>query len=33
MRKHLTVLFTTVCFVIGMYIGDSARTKYLARSK
>jgi hypothetical protein len=33
MRKHLTVLFTTVCFVIGMYIGDSARNRIIARSK
>jgi hypothetical protein len=33
MRKHITVLFTTVCFVIGLYAGDTARTKILARSK
>ena len=33
MRKHLTVIFTTMCFVIGLYAGDTARTKYLARSK
>jgi hypothetical protein len=33
MRKHLTVAFTTVCFVIGLYVGDAARTKYITRSK
>lgn len=27
MRKHLNVAITTVCFVIGIYFGDWARTK------
>ena len=31
MRKHLTVAFTTVCFVIGIYTGDKARSLYLKR--
>jgi len=29
MRKHLTVIFTTVCFVIGLYAGDAARTNMI----
>jgi hypothetical protein len=33
MRKHLTVAFTTVCFVIGLYAGDKARTIYSSRRK
>jgi len=33
MRKHLNIVITTVCFVAGLYIGDAARTKFLARSK
>lgn len=33
MRKHITVAFTTVCFVIGIYAGDKARTLYSSRSK
>lgn len=33
MRKHLTVIFTTICFVIGIYAGDRARTIYSSRSK
>lgn len=33
MRKHITVAFTTICFVIGIYAGDKARTLYISRSK
>jgi hypothetical protein len=33
MRKHITMLITTVCFIIGLYAGDAARTKYITRSK
>jgi len=33
MRKHITAAITTVCFVIGLYAGDWARTKYITRSK
>ena len=33
MRKHITVAFTTICFVIGIYAGDRARTIYSSRSK
>jgi hypothetical protein len=33
MRKHINVAITTVCFVIGLYAGDAARTKYITRSK
>ena len=33
MRKHITMAITTVCFVIGLYIGDTARNKIIARSK
>jgi hypothetical protein len=33
MRKHITMAITTVCFVIGLYIGDSARNRIIARSK
>jgi hypothetical protein len=31
MRKHLTVAFTTVCFVIGIYAGDKARSVLMKR--
>jgi hypothetical protein len=31
MRKHLTVAFTTVCFVIGIYAGDKARSVFMKR--
>jgi hypothetical protein len=33
MRKHITMAITTVCFVIGLYVGDTARNKIIARSK
>jgi hypothetical protein len=33
MRKHITAVITTVCFVIGLYAGDKARTLYTSRSK
>lgn len=33
MRKHITMAITTVCFVIGLYIGDTARNKLIERSK
>jgi hypothetical protein len=33
MRKHITAAITTVCFIIGLYVGDAARTKYMTRSK
>jgi hypothetical protein len=33
MRKHVTMLITTVCFIIGLYAGDAARNKYITRSK
>lgn len=33
MHKHIKVAVTTVCFVIGLYIGDTARSKIIARSK
>ncbi len=31
MRKHITMAITTVCFVVGLYAGDRARTTYLRR--
>lgn len=31
MRKHLAMVFTTVCFVIGLYAGDKARTTFMKR--
>ena len=33
MRKHIQVAITTVCFVVGLYTGDWARNKFIARSK
>lgn len=33
MRKHITMAITTVCFVIGLYAGDTARNKFITRSK
>ncbi len=26
MRKHISVIITTACFAVGMYLGDYART-------
>jgi hypothetical protein len=31
MRKHLAIAFTTVCFIVGLYTGDKARSIYLKR--
>lgn len=31
MRKHITAFITTVCFVIGLYVGDWARNKYITK--
>jgi hypothetical protein len=31
MRKHITVAITTVCFVIGLYAGDKARSVFMKR--
>lgn len=31
MRKHISMALTTVCFVVGLYAGDWARTKYTSR--
>lgn len=33
MRKHVNVLITAICFVIGLYAGDFARNQYLNRGK
>ena len=33
MRKHIVAAITTVCFVIGLYAGDAARTKFISRNK
>lgn len=33
MHKHVKVAISTVFFVIGLYIGDTARSKIIARSK
>jgi uncharacterized protein YneF (UPF0154 family) len=33
MRKHIAVIITTVCFVIGLYAGDFARNQYINRGK
>jgi hypothetical protein len=31
MRKHLAMAITTVCFVIGLYTGDKARSVFMKR--
>ena len=31
MRKHISVAITTVCFVIGLYTGSWARTRFANR--
>lgn len=33
MHKHIKMLVSTVCFVIGLYAGDKARTIITNRSK
>ena len=33
MHKHINMLITTVCFIIGLYAGDFARNQYLNRGK
>lgn len=32
MNKHIKMLISTICFIAGLYIGDTARNK-LVRSK
>jgi len=31
MRKHIAMAITTVCFVIGLYAGDKARSTFMKR--
>jgi len=33
MHKHIKMLISTICFIAGLYIGDAARNKIIARSK